>query len=96
MILSKIRPFAIGGFTMVYKPFFDSIGGYNEEVKQAEDWLLSSQVPTYLFKLIPGLMTQDNRRFKKYGYLNMIKLIKRNWLNRDNLDYFKEDQGYWD
>jgi glycosyltransferase involved in cell wall biosynthesis len=96
MILSKIRPFAIGGFTMVYKPFFDSIGGYNEEVKQAEDWLLSSQVPTYLFKLIPGLMTQDNRRFKKYGYLNMIKLIRRNWLNRDNLDYFKEDQGYWD
>jgi hypothetical protein len=41
-------------------------------------------------------MTQDNRRFKKYGYLNMIKLIRRNWLNRNNLDYFKEDQGYWD
>jgi glycosyltransferase involved in cell wall biosynthesis len=41
-------------------------------------------------------ITQDNRRFKKYGYLNMIKLIRRNWLNRNNLDYFKEDQGYWD
>lgn len=96
IILSKIRPFAIGGFTMVYKPFFDDIGGYSEEVKQAEDWLLSSQVPVSKFKLIPGLMTQDNRRFKKYGYLNMIKLIRRNWLNRNNLDYFKEDQGYWD
>jgi hypothetical protein len=94
--MSKIRPFAIGGFTMVYKPFFDGIGGYNEEVKQAEDWLLSSQVAPSKFKLITGLMTQDNRRFKKYGYLNMIKLIRRNWLNRNNLDYFKEDQGYWD
>jgi glycosyltransferase involved in cell wall biosynthesis len=96
MAMSKIRPFAIGGFTMVYKPFFDGIGGYNEEVKQAEDWLLSSQVAPSKFKLITGLMTQDNRRFKKYGYLNMIKLIRRNWLNRNNLDYFKEDQGYWD
>jgi glycosyltransferase involved in cell wall biosynthesis len=93
--LSKTEPFAIGGFTMVYKPFFDGIGGYNEEVKQAEDWLLSSQVAPSKFKLITGLMTQDNRRFKKYGYLNMIKLIRRNWLNRNNLDYFKEDQGYW-
>jgi glycosyltransferase involved in cell wall biosynthesis len=94
-LLSKTEPFAIGGFTMVYKPFFDGIGGYNEEVKQAEDWLLSSQVAPSKFKLITGLMTQDNRRFKKYGYLNMIKLIRRNWLNRNNLDYFKEDQGYW-
>jgi glycosyltransferase involved in cell wall biosynthesis len=93
--LSKTEPFAIGGFTMVSRQVFNSLGGYNEKVAQSEDWLLSKQIKPNKFKLITGLMTQDNRRFKKYGYLNMIKLIRRNWLNRNNLDYFKEDQGYW-
>jgi glycosyltransferase involved in cell wall biosynthesis len=93
--LSKTEPFAIGGFTMVSRQVFNSLGGYNEKAAQSEDWLLSKQIKPNKFKLITGLMTQDNRRFKKYGYLNMIKLIRRNWLNRNNLDYFKEDQGYW-
>ena len=96
MILSKYSPFAIGGFTLVYKPFFDEVGGYNEEVKQAEDWIFSKQIPPKYFKLIPGLYTQDNRRFKKYGYLNMVKLIYKNWINRNYIEYFKEDQGYWE
>lgn len=95
IILSKFSPFAIGGFTMVYKPFFDETGGYNEEVKQAEDWVFSKQILPKYFKLIPGLYTQDNRRFKKYGYLNMIKLIYKNWVNRNYIEYFKEDQDYW-
>lgn len=95
IVLSKTSPFAIGGFTMVYKPFFDTIGGYNEEVRQAEDWILSKQVPPSSFKLIPDLYTQDNRRFKKYGYLSMVKLILKNWWNRNNIEYFKEDQDYW-
>jgi glycosyltransferase involved in cell wall biosynthesis len=94
-LLSKTEPFAIGGFTMVNRQVFNSLGGYNEKAAQSEDWLLSKQIKPNKFKLITGLMTQDNRRFKKYGYLNMIKLIRRNWLNRNNLDYFKEDQGYW-
>jgi hypothetical protein len=79
----------------LHRQVFNGIGGYNEKATQSEDWLLSKQIKPNKFKLITGLMTQDNRRFKKYGYLNMIKLIRRNWLNRNNLDYFKEDQGYW-
>jgi hypothetical protein len=55
------------------------LGGYNEKAAQSEDWLLSKQIKPNKFKLIPGLITQDNRRFKKYGYLSMIKLIIRNW-----------------
>jgi glycosyltransferase involved in cell wall biosynthesis len=93
--LSKTEPFAIGGFTMVNRQVFNKLGGYDEQVTQSEDFLLSRKIKPNKFKLITGLMTQDNRRFKKYGYLNMIKLIRRNWLNRNNLDYFKEDQGYW-
>lgn len=93
--LSKTHPFAIGGFTLVNKDFFNELGGYNEKVTQSEDWLLSKQVSPNNFKLLPDLMSQDNRRFKKYGYWNMIKLLWKNWKNRNNLSYFYIDQNYW-
>ena len=62
---------------------------------QSEDWLLSKQVNPKKFKIIPSLMTQDNRRFKRYGYWSMVKLIFKNWWNRNNLEYFYKDQKYW-
>lgn len=93
--LSKVEPFAIGGFTMVNKQLFIALGGYDEQATQSEDWLLSKRILPHNFKLIPDLMTQDNRRFKKYGYWSMIKLMLRNWKNRNNIKYFYEDQGYW-
>jgi len=94
--LSKIEPFAIGAFTMVDKQVFDSLGGYDEKALQSEDWLLSKKISPNKFKLIPDLITQDNRRFKRYGYFSMVKLLWRNWKNRNNINYFHEDQGYWD
>lgn len=93
--MSYTSPFAIGGFTMVYKGLFNKLGGYNEEVTQSEDWLFSKQVDPKRFKLIPNLMTQDNRRFKKYGYWSMVMLIWKNWLNRNNIEYFKQDHKYF-
>jgi glycosyltransferase involved in cell wall biosynthesis len=93
--LSKVEPFAIGGFTMVNRQSFINLGGYDEQAKQSEDWLLSRKIKPNKFKLIPELMTQDNRRFKRYGYWSMIKLLGRNWMNRNNLSYFYQDQGYW-
>jgi len=95
LFLAKTHPFAIGGFTLVDRGIFLSLGGYDEKATQAEDWLLSKQIPVNKFKIIPDLFTQDNRRFKKYGYFNMIKLIVRNWWNRNNLDYFKKDKKYF-
>jgi len=93
--LSKIEPFAIGGFTMVNRQLFIALGGYDEQATQSEDWLLSKRIPSHKFKLIPDLMTQDNRRFKRYGYWSMIKLLYNNWKNRNNVNYFYQDQGYW-
>lgn len=93
--LSKIEPFAIGGFTMVNRQLFIALGGYDEQATQSEDWLLSKRIPSHKFKLIPDLMTQDNRRFKRYGYWSMIKLLYNNWKNRNNMNYFYQDQGYW-
>jgi hypothetical protein len=72
------------------------LGGYDENAHQSEDWLLSRQIKPKNFKLVFDLITQDNRRFKKYGYLNMIKLLYRNWKNRDNIEYFYNAQNYWD
>jgi glycosyltransferase involved in cell wall biosynthesis len=94
--LSKTEPFAIGGFTMVNRQVFNSLGGYDEKAKQSEDWLLSKKISPKKFKLTPELITQDNRRFKRYGYFSMVKLLYNNWKNRNNTKYFYEDQGYWD
>ena len=93
--LSKTNPFAIGGFTMVNRQSFIDLGGYDEQATQSEDWLLSRKISPSKFKLIPDLMTQDNRRFKRYGYWSMVKLLWKNWRNRNNTKYFYEDQGYW-
>jgi glycosyltransferase involved in cell wall biosynthesis len=93
--LSKTEPFAIGGFTMVNRQVFNNLGGYNEKVTQSEDWLLSKQIKPNKFKLTPDLITQDNRRFKRYGYFSMIKLLYTNWKNRNNIEHFYKDQGYW-
>jgi glycosyltransferase involved in cell wall biosynthesis len=93
--LSKTEPFAIGGFTMVNRQVFNKLGGYDEKAKQSEDWLLSKKIKPHNFKLVSELITQDNRRFKRYGYFSMVKLLYNNWRNRNNTQYFYEDQGYW-
>jgi len=93
--LSKSKPFAIGGFMAVNRQVFNTLGGFDDKATQSEDWLLSKKILPKKFKLIPDLVTQDNRRFKRYGYFNMIKLLYNNWKNRNNVSYFYQDQGYW-
>jgi glycosyltransferase involved in cell wall biosynthesis len=95
MAMSYTHPFAIGGFTMVYKGLFNNLGGYDEQAMQSEDWLLSKQVNPKRFKIIPSLVTQDNRRFKNYGYMSMVKLMFWNWINRNNIKHFYKNQNYW-
>lgn len=93
--LSGREPFAIGAFSLVKKEKFDELGGYDEEVKHTEDWLLSKKILPSKFLLITDLITQDDRRFKKFGYWRMVKLIWFNWLNRNNREYYLNDAGYW-
>lgn len=94
--LSKTKPFAIGGFMLMRRFVFTEIGGFDEMAHQSEDWLFSRKVKPKKFKLEPHLITQDNRRFKRYGYSKMIWLVFKNWLNRNNESYFYKDQNYWD
>lgn len=95
IIMSWVSPFAIGGFTMISKQKFIELGKYDERAMQSEDWLLSKKVNPNKFKIIPSLMTQNNRRFKKYGYWSMVKLMFNNWRNRHNIEHFYKDQKYW-
>jgi glycosyltransferase involved in cell wall biosynthesis len=95
MFMAKISPFAIGAFTLVDRSVFESLGGYDTKAYQSEDWLLSRQIDTTKFKIIPDLITQDNRRFKRYGYWSMIRLLFVNWVNRNNTNHFYKDNGYW-
>lgn len=95
LYLAKTSPFAIGGFTLVNREVFWTLGGYDEKATQSEDWLLSRQIIPSRFLILPDLITQDNRRFKRYGYFKMVKLILKNWLNRNNKDYFYKDAGYF-
>lgn len=95
-ILSSREPFAIGAFTLVKKSKFIEMGGYDEGVKHTEDWLLSRKINPEKFLLVTDLITQDDRRFKKFGYTKMAKLILKNWSNRNNREYYLRDVGYWD
>lgn len=94
-LLSKIKPFAVGGFTLVKKQVFDYHNGYDEKATQSEDWLLSRKIKPSKFKLVHGLITQDNRRFKQYGYWNMINLMISNWKNRNVIEHFYKNVGYF-
>lgn len=93
--LSKREPFAVGGFTLVRRDHFLDKGGYDESLKHTEDWVFSRKTDPEDFLLIPGLITQDNRRFKKFGYFKMIRLMLSNWINREDIEHFRKDENYW-
>lgn len=94
-LVSLATPFAIGAFTLVHKQTFLDLGGYDEEVKHTEDFLLSKEYSPKEFLLLDGWITQDNRRFKKFGYWPMVRLMWSNWVNRNNRNHFLKDVGYW-
>lgn len=95
-VMSITDPFAIGAFMLISRKKFIALGGFDEMVHQSEDWLLSRQIKSKNFKLITDLITQDNRRFKKFGYIRMLKMVMKNWFNRGNKNHFYEDQKYWE
>lgn len=87
--------FSTGCYFVISKDNFVELGGFDETVTQSEDFLLSKKIPKSKFKVINRYIGQDNRRFKKMGYLNFIKLAFLNYYHRNNLDWFKKDIGYW-
>lgn len=94
-IMAKFEPFAIGGFFLVKIDKFNELGGFDTKCCNAEDWRLSRKFNSKEFILLEEQFYQDDRRFKQFGYIQMIKLMFTNWLNRNNDEYFRQDVGYF-
>lgn len=87
--------FSTGCYFVIGKSKFNELGGFDETVIQSEDYLLSRNIPKSKFKILNKWVGQDDRRFKKIGYIKFIKIVLMNWLNRNNYEWFKKDNGYW-
>jgi len=97
MILSKFgKPFVVGGFFMIKKEIFLSLGGFDEELKHCEDYFLSKQITSDKFSIIAQFVYTDDRRFIKMGYFGFTKYFIKNIVNRNDKEFFKKEIKYWD
>jgi hypothetical protein len=74
---------------------FNKLGGFNEEAKLAEDYLLSEQIKPKRFKIINTTVFTSPRRFDNKGVLYMMRLMIKSFLNRNNKQFFNDDNTYW-
>lgn len=96
-IVRKILPqtFCTGCYFFISKKKFDELGGFDETLQNSEDFWLSKQVPKSRFKILDKYIGQDDRRFKKMGNLSFLKNIILTYLNKNNIEWFRNDVGYW-
>ena len=94
-IFSKFTPFAVGTYFLTTKSKFDELGGFDEELNNSEDYFLSRQYSCKKFRISNNYVGQDDRRFKKMGYIGMLKLILGGFFNRNNRQFFIKDVNYW-
>ena len=90
-----ISPFCLGGFMLFKTDTFNKLGGFDEEAKVAEDYLLSKQIKPNRFKIINTTVFTPPRRFDNKGVLYMLKLMIKSFLNKNNKQFFSDDNTYW-
>ena len=90
-----ISPFCLGGFMLFKTKTFKELGGFDEEAKVAEDYLLSKQIKPKKFKILNTTVFTPPRRFDNKGVLYMLKLMIKSFLNRNNKQFFSDDNTYW-
>lgn len=95
-LLSLSKPFAIGGYFFTKTDKFNEFGNFDETLSNSEDFWLSKKYDSKKFKIVKKKYGQDDRRFKKMGYFKMMKIVFKNFLHREDIEYFKKDIGYWD
>jgi glycosyltransferase involved in cell wall biosynthesis len=94
--LSRLaKPFSTGMFMLFDKTCFDALGGFDERVLFAEDYLLSQKVARSRFRVLPGRVLTTNRRFKKMGHFRLVRLFLNTALHSFNESYYLRDHGYW-
>jgi glycosyltransferase involved in cell wall biosynthesis len=88
-------PCAIGGYMLFDKNKFDSLGGFVNEDKFAEDFHLSSKINPLFFLVVNKKVYTTDRRFRKKGLFYMLKMAVLSMVNKDNPEFFKNDHNYW-
>ena len=74
---------------------FQKLGGFDEEIKIAEDYQFSKQIKPKKFGRINNVVFTPPRRFENKGLVYMVKLFLGSLFNHKNKEYFTKDQNYW-
>jgi glycosyltransferase involved in cell wall biosynthesis len=88
-------PFCLGGYMLVRSETFKSIGGFDEKIKVAEDYMFSKQIKPKKFGRINNIVYTPPRRFENKGVMYMLRLMLSSFFNNNNKEYFTNDKGYW-
>ena len=88
-------PFCLGGFMLVRSETFKEIGGFDEEIKIAEDYIFSKQIKPKKFGRINNIVYTPPRRFENKGVMYMLRLMLSSFFNNNNKEYFTNDKDYW-
>ena len=94
-ISKRISPFCLGGFMLLRADTFKKLGGFDEKAKVAEDYLLSKQIESNKFKILNKTIFTLPRRFDDKGIVYMTKLMFKSYINRNNKEFFSNDNTYW-
>jgi len=94
-ISKLISPFCLGGFMLFKMSTFNELKGFDEKAKVAEDYLLSKQIKPKRFKIINTTVFTPPRRFDNKGVMYMMRLMIKSFLNRNNKQFFSDDNTYW-
>jgi len=96
-VLKYTTPFAVGAFMLTRRDRFEEYGGFPEKFATSEDFFLSRKYSPKKFKLLNHHFGQDSRRFKKMGYFGMAAYLIKNFINRNNQQYWDklDSSRYW-
>jgi glycosyltransferase involved in cell wall biosynthesis len=95
--LKYFSPFAVGAFMLTRRDKFEEYGGFPEQFSTSEDYFLSRKYSPKKFRIVKHHFGQDSRRFKKMGYFGMGKYLIKNFINRNNKQYWDslDSSKYW-
>jgi len=74
-LIKPLTPFCLGGFMLFKTSTFLNLGGFDENAKVAEDYLLSKKVDSSKFKILNKTVFTSPRRFENKGVWYMVKLM---------------------
>jgi glycosyltransferase involved in cell wall biosynthesis len=96
-ILKHFSPFAVGAFMLTRRDRFEEFGGFPEKFSTSEDYFLSRKYSPRKFRIVKHYLGQDSRRFKKMGYFGMASYLVKNFVNRNNKQYWDglDSSKYW-